>query len=121
MAPVVWLTFRRAMGDVRTDDFSFAHCAFSSLEKAMKTHPNDDKNTYFHAPYRVHGCGAKDTVYVYDHGNANVTVTNIAEDLRSLARAMPNHYNKYGGSGFDSRDFGLDIVDICAYKLDIDV
>jgi hypothetical protein len=66
--------------------------AFSSLEKATEAYPCTVSHQYVYAPYRLYKCGNPDVVYIYVHGANSITITNVAEDLWDLARAMPAHY-----------------------------
>jgi hypothetical protein len=88
---VVWLVFVSSnigYGTYMTSLFR----AFSSLEKAQKACDSDsdtDVKIVF-VPYRLHHCGAKNIVYIYEY-NGHLTVTNVVSDLENQLRALGCH------------------------------
>jgi creatinine amidohydrolase/Fe(II)-dependent formamide hydrolase-like protein len=108
---IAWVTFE--VPDCSIYPIAFAGRAFTTLEKAQNAIFRNDNGysvTYAHIPYRMHGCGAKDVVYVYCHGGSYATVTNVADDLENQAREMPWLFSDYVSNGLWAGSF--------AYKLD---
>jgi hypothetical protein len=99
-APKVWVPF------MLTDDYHryvFVGRVFSSREKATKAYPNAPNANYTYAPYRIHGAGSGSVVYIYIRDDDNVTITNIADDLEDLAKALPGCFSVV--QPFDVRRF----------------
>jgi hypothetical protein len=84
---IVWVPFEKFNNHELTCTFG----VFSSLEKAKKAYPCTGGVSYDYMPYRMHHCGSKDKIYIYQHIHALdvITITNVAEDLFNLASAAP--------------------------------
>jgi hypothetical protein len=88
---IVWLPF---IASARPKACYYMR-AFSSLEKCQKAYVDVTNVKLSFISYRLHLCGAKDVVYVYESAR-DFIVSNVVEDFENLVHSRTAHREIYG-------------------------